>query len=275
MRHQGALRLGPRALCLGLALLPLPAAAGLFDDTEARRQIAELRNEVRQLSEVQAQGQTQIQGQFGPRIERMESALRMQLELANQIESLRGEMARLRGQIEVLQNDSGNTQKRQRDYYVDLDTRLRALEEATAKLAQDAAAPPPPAPVLARPDPAQVTREYEAALAQFRAAKYDDAHKSFSAFVAAYGDDPLAPSAQYWIGNSLYALRDCRRAVAAQEELLRRWPDSNKAPDALLAIGTCQRELGDAAASRKTLETLVARHPSSPAAGKARERLKK
>ena len=44
-------------------------------------------------------------------------------------------------------------------------------------------------------------------------------------------------------------------------------------PDALLNIASCQVELGDGAGSRRTLEELVAKHPQSDAAAKARQRL--
>lgn len=254
-----------RIAALTLALLPLPAAAGLFDDTEARRQIAELQERTQQAAELQAQAKA--------RLETLENALRMQLELANQIESLRSELARLRGQIEVLQHESATGRKRQQDYYVDLDTRLRGVESGLGTLRQ-----PTPTATPAQPektDPARVTRDYESALALFRGAKYKESEAAFSAFVDAHGDDALAPSAQYWLGNSRYALRDCKGAIAAHEELLRRWPDSSKAPDAMLAVGTCQRELGDAKASRKTLEALVAKYPEAAATAKAKDRLKK
>lgn len=256
-------------LLLSVTLLPLPAAAGLFDDKEARRQTAELREQFGDLrKELQQATELQVQGKA--RLETLENALRMQLELSNQIEALRGEIARLRGQIEVLQHESSNNQKRQRDFYVDLDTRVRGLEDAAAHAAS---APPKVAAPPAR-DAGQITRDYEAALALFRASKHKEAHEAFASFVAANGDDPLAPSAQYWLGNALRALRDCRQAIGAHESLLKRWPESSRAPDALLEISTCQRELGDAKAARKTLDTLVAKHPGSPAADKAKERLK-
>ena len=60
------------------------------------------------------------------------------VQLLNQVEALNGELNRLRGQIEVLSNDINNAQKRQRDMYVDLDTRLRRLEQSTAKKEPDA-----------------------------------------------------------------------------------------------------------------------------------------
>jgi TolA-binding protein len=55
--------------------------------------------------------------------------------------------------------------------------------------------------------------------------------------------------------------------------LLATYPDSQKVPDAMLNIASCQVELGDTAGSRRTLEDLVAKYPVSEAAGKARQRL--
>ena len=50
------------------------------------------------------------------------------IQLMNQVETLQAELNRLRGQLEVLSNGLENAQKRQRDMYLDLDTRLRRIE---------------------------------------------------------------------------------------------------------------------------------------------------
>jgi len=55
--------------------------------------------------------------------------------------------------------------------------------------------------------------------------------------------------------------------------LIAAYPDSLKVPDAMLNIATAQLDLGDAAASRRTLEEIVAKHPKSDAAIKAKQRL--
>ncbi len=60
------------------------------------------------------------------------------VQLLNQVEALNGELNRLRGQIEVLTNDIANAQKRQRDMYVDLDTRLRRIEQSRAEQSSSA-----------------------------------------------------------------------------------------------------------------------------------------
>ncbi len=51
------------------------------------------------------------------------------IQLMNQVESLQAEISKLRGQLEVLSNGLENAQKRQRDMYLDLDTRLRRIEQ--------------------------------------------------------------------------------------------------------------------------------------------------
>ena len=97
--------------------------AGLFDDEEARKQIA-----AQQVSDWRSaqSGQT-----LEARIVKLEEVLNNQplLELHNQIESLRLDLNKLQGQIEVLVNENELTQKRQKDFYIDLDSRLRRIEQ--------------------------------------------------------------------------------------------------------------------------------------------------
>ena len=251
---QPRLRRSLAALLLAAVLAPA-AQAGLFDDTEARRQIVELKEQVGKL----------------------EDMARGQLDLVNQIESLRADLARLQGQVEVLVYESETNQKRQRDFYVDLDTRLRKLETPQGDKPAEGASLPAAAAAAGKPaaDPQAETKDYESALNTVKAGKYKEALTAFDSFVKNYPSSPLAPSAQYWLGNSHYALHDCKRAQEAQQVVVSRWPESPKAADALLNIANCQLELGDAKASRKTLELLVSKYPASPAADSARKQLKK
>ena len=64
-----------------------------------------------------------------------------------------------------------------------------------------------------------------------------------------------------------------RWPIASQRLLLASYPDSNKVPDALLNIASSQAELGETAAAHKTMDELVAKHPGSDAADKARRRM--
>ncbi len=68
-------------------------------------------------------------------------------------------------------------------------------------------------------------------------------------------------------------MRDYKAAIAAQQKVVSSWPDHPKAPDALLDIASYQAEMGDNKAARESLNTLVKKYPTSPAAEKARQRL--
>ena len=77
-------RYAPRLIALVLSLAAFgaqPAYAGMFDDDEARRQIKDLSIQTN---------------------ERLETLSKAQFDLVNQLQSLREENAKLRGQVEAL-----------------------------------------------------------------------------------------------------------------------------------------------------------------------------
>ena len=227
------------------------AQASVFDDDEARRAILDLRAKV-------DANHTEINA----RLDKLDAATRGQLDLANQIETLRQDVARVRGQVETLTNELANQQKQQKDYYADLDARLRKLEPQQLSVDGKSAA-------VAQGE----ARTYEAALTQFKNGDFKAAIPAFSNFLAQYSDSAYAPAAQYWIGASYYAQRDYKAAIAAHQQLMKNWPDSPRAPDAMLNIASSQTDLADKRAARKTLERLVAQYPDSDAAATARQRL--
>jgi TolA-binding protein len=163
--------------CCGALLGVRDAQAGLFDDEEARRQIKDLSIKANERLDIVAKGQ---------------------IELANQIQALREENSRLRGQVETLTYELEAAKKRQQDFYVDLDGRLRKLEPQPAASAEPKPADESKPPVVetarkAASDPAAEAREYEAALNLFRANKLKEAAAAFDAFAKAHPDSTLTP----------------------------------------------------------------------------------
>ncbi len=291
-RAAGGLGLSRVAVALALAALPLlaaPAHAGMFDDEEARKQIAATQARLDGLAK-----------QLDARIVTLEQqSKQLGFDLLRDLEGIKSDIAKIRGQIEVLTYEINEQQKRQRDLYVDLDSRLRKMETAAAPAAggvgmpvppsldmnatpgaapnpqATSASPPPPTaaaqPIL--PVTAQEQKVYDAALDQFKRGDYNGAIASFQGFVKTYPRSLLASSAQYWVGNAQFARKDYRSAIATQRTLIQTWSDSPKVPDALLSIASSQSEMGDNASARKTLEELMAKYPQSEAAGKAKQRL--
>jgi len=237
------------------AVFALPAAGqGFFDDNIARTRIDELRKQVEAAAKA-----------VDERLAKVEDR-RALVELASQIEALRGDIARLRGQLEVLQNQAENADKRGKDLYVDIDTRLRKLEQA-----KEAATAEKPA-ADAGPASAEV-KAYEAALNLFKAGNYPLAISAFQLFLHTYPTGKLAPNAQYWLGNAQALQGQHKQAIASHQKLLATWPDDAKAPDALIGIANAQEALADRRGAQKTLESLLGRYPQSPAAASARQRL--
>src|SRR3989441_505495 len=120
MRRVGARQAA--AFALGCALAWPGLSKGLFDDNEARRRIELLRQQVEASQKALEDRLAKFEAAAGER-----SAL---LDLAGQLDGLRAEIARMRGQIEVLANQIETADRRQKDLYVDIDPRLRKLQQA-------------------------------------------------------------------------------------------------------------------------------------------------
>jgi tol-pal system protein YbgF len=257
-----------RVLILSALLAATTAGcAGMMSDDEARRKIAQQQQKILEL-------QTQNHA-LEERTMKLEETLKNQglLELLTQIENLKADVSRLRGQLEVQGNNFESLDKRQKDFYVDLDTRLRRLEQTSQTLAPvpGATGTTPGKPVDA--NSATENRSYETAYNLFKTGNYTGSIAAFQNFLKTYPSSNLAPSAQYWIGNAYFAQRDFKNAIASQQKLLDAYPDSSKVPDAMLNIASAQQELGNTAAARKTLNELIAKYPVSDAAEKAKKRL--
>ena len=70
-------------------------------------------------------------------------------------------------------------------------------------------------------------------------------------------------------------MRNFRQALEEFTKLMSNFPNSSKAPDALLKIGYCQYELGQWAKARESLNQVIARYAGKPAATSAEQRLAK
>ncbi len=278
-----------RALALVLAMFmgAHAAHAALFDDDEARKRIAATNTRL-----------DQLQKDLDTRLSALEQQAKNQsLDLLRDLDALKADVARIRGQIEVLTYELAEAQKRQKDLYVDLDSRMRKLETGAPGAAVTTGGPDPAipaatpgagtlppggvapagsAPPIAVPTtPATPVEQkaYDDSLDKFKRGDYPGAITGFQAFVKAYPRSSLAASAQYWVGNAQFARKDYRGAIASQRQLIQLWGDSPKVPDALLNIASAQSELGDNPAARRTLEELIAKYPQSESAAKAKQRL--
>jgi tol-pal system protein YbgF len=232
-----------RAVALAAAVvLSTSANAALFEDSEARRAILDLRERV------ERQG------------EEIQNFQRSLLEQQNQFEALRTETARLRGEKEELTQEL----RRAKEQSQGVDERLKKFEPSTVKVDG----------VEFVAEPAE-TKAYEEALAIFRKGDFAAASTAFNDFIKRYPKSGYAMPSLFWLGNAQYASRSYASAINNFNTLILKAPTHLRAPDSMLSVANCQLELKDIKAARKTLADVVKTYPHTEAAAAASERLAK
>lgn len=232
-----------RAVVLAaVTLLSIHAQAALFEDSDARRAILELRERVeRQAEEIQ-------------------NFQRGLLEQQNQFEALRAETARLRGEKEELTQ----ALRRQQELSQGVDERLKKFEPTTVKVDG----------VEFVADPAE-TKAYEDALAIFRNGEFGAASNAFNDFIKRNPKSGYVVPSLFWLGNAQYANRSYANAISNFNTLLNKAPNHMRAPESMLSVASCQLDLKDIKAAKKTLGDVVKNYPHTEAAAAANERLAK
>lgn len=246
-------------LFLALFLLSATASAGLFSDDEARERIQQLEQQLAQLEKDNAKLDEVNKQQTGSL-----------LDLLAQIETMNQELRGLRGQNEELVHSLQDAKNRQKDFYVDLDTRLRQLESAAQSVAGQKEA------AKGTQDDADALENgaYEVVYAHYKAANYAKVIASAREFLQKYPDSARAASVYYLLGDAYFSLDDFKKSIASYQAIVSKYEASPNVPDAWLNIAACQQQLKDVASARKTLKMLISKYPDSKASKKAAQRLK-
>ncbi len=234
--------------------------AGLFGDDKAREQISALRGQVEALE---------------ARIAKMEEALGSQalLGLYSQVETMGMELGRMRGQLEMLSNDSTILQKRQRDFYIDLDSRLRQIEQPgvavlpalpdapvglssqTESISESTAVPTPlPETIAAIPESGYAPESQPA-----QSIESSSASSPIKELVPANSEESSAYDAAY----NLFINGDYAQAITQFESFLQNYPRSSLAPGAAYWIGNAHYASRDFQDAINAQERLLSTYPDS------------
>ncbi len=202
------------------------------------------------------------------------------VQLATEVDTLQAQVRDLQGRVDDLQNSNRELRKQQHDLYADLDKRVGALEHGgTAGGGSDAGSAAGGAAGGA-PDSGEQgvssTEQsiYGQAFDALKAGSYSTAISGFESFVKQYPSSPLAPNAEYWLGEAHYVNQDYAAAGTAFQVVLDKWPSSGKAPDAMLDLGNTQLAQGKATKGRATLRQVISQYAGTDAASRAQARLK-
>lgn len=202
------------------------------------------------------------------------------IELATQLSQLQDATQALRGEIETLRFESESAAARQRDLYVDVDTRLQALEQAQSGAAfgggaQGAFGGAGAGAGAAAAGSVNDQQAYNAAFELIQARRYDEASDAFREFLSTHAASPLVDNAQYWLAETYYVRRQFAEALPEFQKVIESYPQSAKLPDALLKVGYCNHELQQFDAAREALEQVTRMYPDTTAARLATQRLQR
>lgn len=247
-----------------LCLLVQPASAFLNDE-EARKAILELRGRITAMEE---QGKarnaelTAATAQNTQLVEQISALRRSLLDLNNQLEALRGDIAKLRGNDEQQLREIADLQRRQRDVTGAFDERLKKFEPVKVQLDGREFVVDP-----------EEKRTYDDAFAAVRSGDFDRAVALLSNFGKRYPGSHYSDAVRFWLGNSQYGRRDYKNAIETFRSFVSNAPDHPRAPEALLAMANSQAEMKDGRGARRTIDELMKTYPQSEAAAAGKDRL--
>ena len=222
-------------------------------------------------------------GTFG---DQMDTDRQQQAGLQNDFTLLQDELARLRGQVEVLGH------QKQEGLKTDIDQSrldIEVLRERVDQLEKTVGTPV----VVTQPTPAvqtQPTQTVEQPKAQpqesiediYREAKfnyeegnYSKAKEGFQAILQMDKNSPLAASAQFWMGECYFREGNYKQAVLEYEKVISQYPKSDKTPSALLKQGMAWEKLDDPETARYLYKKIITDYPDFDQAPLAEHRLKR
>ena len=250
-----------KKLILLACLFATPLHAALFEDTDARKKLQEM-----QLKEIELE----------TRIVNLEAVIKSGSlnDMLNQIELLKQDVSKLRGDMETLRHLNATVEQRQKDLYQDLDGRLRRIEEkstAGSLPTPNKVAETPPMPEIKAPSDQEV---YDQANALLDGLKNKEAFQAFTDFIKQFPNSALLPDAKYALANAQFNLKNYKATIGTYQKLLDQHPDFAKNPEALLGLANAQIQLALIPEAKKSLKDLIKKYPKSDVIQNAQKRLK-
>lgn len=250
-----------KKLFLLACLFVSPLHAALFEDTDARKKLQEM-----QLKETELEA----------RIVNLEAVIKSGSlnDMLNQIELMKQDVSKLRGDMETLRHLNATVEQRQKDLYQDLDGRLRRIEEkstAGSLPTPNKVAETPPTPEIKVPSDQEV---YDQANVLLDGLKNKEAFQAFTDFIKQFPNSALLPDAKYALANAQFNLKNYKATIGTYQKLLDQHPDFEKNPEALLGLANAQIQLALIPEAKKSLKDLIKKYPKSDVIQNAQKRLK-
>jgi tol-pal system protein YbgF len=250
-----------KKLILLACLFASPLHAALFEDTDARKKLQEM-----QLKESELEA----------RIVSLEAVIKSGSlnDMLNQIELMKQDVSKLRGDMETLRHLNATVEQRQKDLYQDLDSRLRSIEEKSnlgSLPTPNKVTETPPMSEIKAPSDQEV---YDQANVLLDGLKNKEAFQAFTDFIKQFPNSALLPDAKFGLANAQFNLKNYKATIGTYQKLLDQHPDFAKNPEALLGLANAQIQLALIPEAKKSLKDLIKKYPRSDVVQNAQKRLK-
>ena len=289
-----------RYLWVGLLLLSNSVYA-LFEDEGARKKLNDIQDQLNAL-------QSSIELEINEKFTNFEQSNKVDPKLINnfseRINSLFDDLAKLRGEVEVLTYSLQTSEERQKVLYKELNERLQKIEESALKIEnnvnsvesrtenkplsqnnliiqEDEVLPeiaPEPIPEAADLPPLVDKnleyQEFEDAKKLITATKYKEAFDALDKFVVNYPSSELLPEAKYNLGYTQFALRNYKAAINTFNKIVLEYPDNPIAPNSLYQVSNSQIQITRITKAKQTLRSLIKKYPNADIIPSAKKRLK-
>jgi len=217
------------------------------------------------------------------RAAQLTEVIQMQQRIMDSLTSSRRAVGQLKGdiasdlyniqqQLVQLQELTGQSQQRLSELRTQLEARGAQIETG-APAAGPALAPVDSAQPAAGAANASVDQMYEASLAQLRRGSTSTARLGLRELLRTYPTSSRAPDALYFIGQS-FAAENPDSAASYYQQVVDGYSTSARAPSALYNLGLLAERRKDTAKAKDAYQRVVAKYPQSDEAALARDRLK-
>ena len=289
-----------RYLWVGLLLLSNSVYA-LFEDEGARKKLNDIQDQLNAL-------QSSIEFEINEKFTNFEKSNKVDPKLINnfseRINSLFDDLAKLRGEVEVLTYSLQTSEERQKVLYKELNERLQKIEESALKIEnnvnsvesptenkpltqnnliiqEDEVLPeiaPEPIPEAADLPPLVDKnleyQEFEDAKKLITATKYKEAFDALDKFVVNYPSSELLPEAKYNLGYTQFALKNYKAAINTFNKIVLEYPNNPIAPNSLYQVSNSQIQITRITKAKQTLRSLIKKYPNADIIPSAKKRLK-
>ena len=224
-----------------------------------------------------------VKDQTGGLKEELQGFRKADADLQANIESVKSEMRSVTGKVE----DQGVASKKPAEEIgklredtekriLALDERLQkmqlALDDANKKIKELSSQPAPQTAAKELPQSADTL--YLKGMTLYQGGDMPGARGQFTQFLERNPSHELAPNARYWLGETYYSEKNYEQAILEFQEVVKQFPQRDKAPAALLKQALSFKELNDIKSTQYLLKNLVSSYPKSEEAKKAQQLLK-